>query len=165
MKPQTDITIGLERSSDTKNQTADRCAILEDLHHATECMRELQYNDELDMPWAVRALWESSLMALRRVLANSQTMGPDSGGVNNPVPRSKVKQVLPPSLHECFDQFYALADAVAHRKPIKGIRQVSVNKRNDAPAIIISINAVPTAVELSSLRSILEHLSDYVADN
>ena len=165
MKQQTDVTIGLEKSNDTKNQTADRCAILEDLRHATECIRELQHNHELDMPWVVRALWESSLMALRRVLANAQTMGPDSGGVNNPVARNKAKQVLPPDLHECFDQFYALANAVAHRKPMRGIRQISVKKREGADAIIESINAVPTPVELSSLRSILEHLSDYVVDN
>ena len=164
MKKIIGLRVGFGKSSDSPNQAADRAATLDDLQFSIDCVRELKYLEETENPLIYRALWEASLISFRRSMANSQTMGPDSGGLEKPFSRKDYRSVLPSSMHESFEKYCHLADKmVAHRIPIKDVREMcSVGVIGIESQV--SITAVPEMKDVMELINLVECIYEAIID-
>ena len=159
------LRVGFVKTTDNPNQAADRCAILDDLQFSLDCLRELKRPEDLEHPTIIRALWEASLISFRRSLANSQTMGPDSGGVENPFSRKNFRSLLPSSLHETFELYRDLADKmVAHRQPLTNIREMS-SANVFGVSSNISTEAEPEKADVEQFNELVEFLHEFVIEN
>ena len=145
------------------NRSADSIAISEDIEHSLNCAHKLHPRKPGYDETEGRAFWESALVSLRRALANSSTMGPNSGGVASDVKRATAKEYIPQDLHTAFDELLYKADKlVAHRVPNDSRRvEVIENPENSGP-LFYSWYQMPSVREVKELQEICKHLHEAV---